>query len=450
MAFAATIPEVGNDGTSCPESPPQEEADAYGHESSQEDDEGLYIPSYLEEAIPNDPVLQVKMARAMQAQEVETQRCFTCNQPGHLQRDHWRYEAKKQEWVPTAEGASPKQVGSQEGKSKDASCGPKCISNKSPKMKRAPYLNPDAFHRFIGPKNLGKVLVDDELVTCLLDNEAQLNFIMPAYAQEWGMDIMSLDYLAEEIGGAIPHISGIGGISVEPVGFVMMNVKVPGITGYDEDQITIVMDNPGMTEWPVFLGTPTIYRVMKVIKESEISKLVVPWASSRISWLMRDVVAKLGQVKVNDIANKPIAPLHVDEVVRVASKCMVPPFGHKAIHGKVNLVLHGYKMNVMTHGLEKRSPSLPLGIDVQTVYATLADGSNRITVVLRNNTRDWVEIKKGMPVACMVAANEVPKVTNLFSTEQRKEQPTLSETETGPAPQKVRLVGPRGVASGAS
>ena len=144
---------------------------------------------------------------------------------------------------------------------------------------------------------------------------------------------------------------------------------------------------------------------------------------------MRDVVAKLGQVKVNDITNKPIAPLHVDEVVRVASKCAVPPFGHKAIHGKVNLVLHDYKMNVMTHGLEKWSPSLPLGIDVQTVYTTLADGSNRITVVLRNNTRDWVEIKKGMPVARMVTANEVPKVTNLFSTEQKKEQPMLSEIE---------------------
>ena len=134
-------------------------------------------------------------------------------------------------------------------------------------------------------------------------------------------------------------------------------------------------------------------------------------------------------MKVDNIANKPIAPLHVDEVVRVVSKCTVPPFGHKAIHGKVDLVLHGYKMNVMTHGLEKRSPSLPLGIDVQTVYATLADGSNRITVVLRNNTRDWVEIKKGVPVTRMVTANEVPKVTNLFSAEQRKEQPTLSEIE---------------------
>ena len=240
---------------------------------------------------------------------------------------------------------------------------------------------------------------------------------------------MSLDYLVQEIGGSVLPIRGIGGISVEPVGFVMMNVKVPYVQGYDEDQITIVMDDPGMSEWLVILGTSTLYRVMQVIKESEISKLAVPWASLQVSWLMRDVQAKLGQVVVNDVANKPISPLNVDEVVRVASKCTVPPFGHKAIHGKVNLILHGYKMNVMTHGLEKRSPSLPLGIDVQTVYATLADGSNRVTIVLRNNTRNWLEIKKGIPIAWMVATNEIPKVINLLSAEEPKKQPTLTKAE---------------------
>ena len=91
---------------------------------------------------------------------------------------------------------------------------------------------------------------------------------------------MSLGYLSQEIGGSIPFIRGLGGISVEPIGFVMMNVKVPCVQGYDEDQIAIVMDDPGMTEWPVILGTPTLYHVMEVIEESEISKLAVPWASS--------------------------------------------------------------------------------------------------------------------------------------------------------------------------
>ena len=66
---------------------------------------------------------------------------------------------------------------------------------------------------------------------------------------------------------------------------------------------------------------------------------------------------------------------------------------------------------------------------MQTVYATLADGSNRVTVVLRNNTQDWLEIKKGIPITWIVAANEVPKVNNLLSAGEPKEQPTLTEAE---------------------
>ena len=63
------------------------------------------------------------------------------------------------------------------------------------------------------------------------------------------------------------------------------------------------------------------------------------------------------------------------------------------------------------------------------IIIILADGSNRVTVVLRNNTRDWLEIKKGIPIAWMVAANEVPEVTNLLFAEEPKEQPTLIEAE---------------------
>ena len=243
------------------------------------------------------------------------------------------------------------------------------------------------------------------------------------------MDIMSLDQLAQEIGGQLPLIKGMGGSLVEPIRFVLMNVKVPCVQGYDEDQVALVMDDPEMSECPVILGTSTLYWVMEVIKESEISKLAVLWSSSQISWLIWDVTAKLGQVVVNDVANKPITPLNVDKVVRVASKCTVPPFGHKVIHGKVNLVLHGCRLNVMTHGLKKRSPSLPLGIDVQTAHATLANGSHRVPVVLRNNTQDWLEIKKGLPLARMVTANAIPKVTHILPAEKSHEQSTLTEAE---------------------
>ena len=91
-------------------------------------------------------------------------------------------------------------------------------------------------------------------MTCLLDNGAQLNFITPAYAHKWGMDIMSLDSLAQEVGGKIPPILGIGGIMVNPEGFIMMNVKIPCVKGYNEDQIAIVMDDPRLKKLPSHPG----------------------------------------------------------------------------------------------------------------------------------------------------------------------------------------------------
>ena len=94
------------------------------------------------------------------------------------------------------------------------------------------------------------------------------------------MDIMSLDQLAQEIGGQLPLIKGMGGSMVEPIGFILMNVKVPCVQGYDEEQVALVMDDPEMSECPVILGTSTLYQVMGVIKESDISKLAVPWPSS--------------------------------------------------------------------------------------------------------------------------------------------------------------------------
>ena len=129
---------------------------------------------------------------------------------------------------------------------------------------------------------MGDALIDGELVTCLLDNGAQLNFITPTYAHRWGMDIMYFKSLAQEVGGKIPPIASIGGIMVNPEGFVMMNVQIPCVKGYNEDQIAIIMDDPGLKDCPVILGMPMIFGVMEVIKESEISELAIPWAPSSL------------------------------------------------------------------------------------------------------------------------------------------------------------------------
>ena len=292
-----------------------------------------------------------------------------------------------------------------------------------------PYLNPDPFRRWIGPKNWGEALIDGELTTCLLDNGAQLNFVTPAYAQARGMDVHPMSRLSKETGRAIPPIQGIGGVLVVPTGFVMINVQVPCVRGYNEDQIAIVLDDPGMGKCPVILGTPTLYRVMEVIKESEISRLAIPWATSRGSWLMRGIQARLAQIPRVDVANKAIVPASLSEVVKTTNKIAIPPFGHKVIHGLSSITLQGCRMNVMTHGLERRPSQLPLGIEVLSVYATLATGSKRVAVALKNATQDWLEIPKGTPIARMEAANQIPPITGAVAPPDSEQKPALTEAE---------------------
>ena len=89
-AFVATAGAPNDES----DHPPGEDSDPHEVEPPLKEDEGLYIPSYLEEAIPDDPALQVKVARALRVQEMNSRRFYTCNRPGHLARDHQEWEEK--------------------------------------------------------------------------------------------------------------------------------------------------------------------------------------------------------------------------------------------------------------------------------------------------------------------------------------------------------------------
>ena len=89
-AFAASVDETTDSApTESGPSPPNEE-DHPEVEPNWEDDEGLFIPSFLEEALGGDGDLQIKMARTMQAQEKQERRCSICQSPDHLMRDHYQ------------------------------------------------------------------------------------------------------------------------------------------------------------------------------------------------------------------------------------------------------------------------------------------------------------------------------------------------------------------------
>ena len=89
-AFATLVegsldPALSEQGPSLPK-----DDDHLEGEPTQEEDEGLYISSFLEEALGGDGKLQIKMACTMQAQERCDKKCFICQSGDHLMKDHYK------------------------------------------------------------------------------------------------------------------------------------------------------------------------------------------------------------------------------------------------------------------------------------------------------------------------------------------------------------------------
>ena len=90
-AFAASVEETPDPALSeLGPSLPEDDDDHFGGEPTQEEDEGLYIPSFLKEALGGDCNFQIKMAHTMQAQEKCDRKCFICQSVDHLMKDHYK------------------------------------------------------------------------------------------------------------------------------------------------------------------------------------------------------------------------------------------------------------------------------------------------------------------------------------------------------------------------
>ena len=122
-AFIATAGGPDDEADHPQGSSPYEDGDSHEVEPPPKEDEGLYIPSYLEEVILDDPVLQVKVAHTLQVQEMNSRRCFTCNRPSHLAWDHQEWEEKNGIRPLQSKGPTPNGAASEKARQKPSQPG---------------------------------------------------------------------------------------------------------------------------------------------------------------------------------------------------------------------------------------------------------------------------------------------------------------------------------------
>ena len=98
----------------------------------------------------------------------------------------------------------------------------------------------------------------------LLNNGVQINTIMLSYVKSSSMEVGPITNV---IGRRVTCI-GLGNAYTQPLGYIIVRAQVDGVQGYNEDQIALVV--PDLSKFvkriPIILGTPTISRIVNVMK----------------------------------------------------------------------------------------------------------------------------------------------------------------------------------------
>ena len=150
--------------------------------------------------------------------------------------------------------------------------GSRCIKTTS----QNPFLNLDPLQQWYGIENVAKVKINGESCMALLDNGTQVNTIMLRYVSNHSLQVGPITDL---MGSKVACV-GLDNAYTRPLGYMVIQVQVDRVQSYNEDQIALVIPDPSKfaARVPVILGTPTIVRVVNVMKEAEMDALVMSWA----------------------------------------------------------------------------------------------------------------------------------------------------------------------------
>ena len=178
---------------------------------------------------------------------------------------------------------------------------------------------------------------------------------------------------------------GLGNAYMRPLGYVVIQVQVDGVQGYDKDQRALVI--PDLSNFAaqihVILGTPTISWVVNVMKEAEIDALAIPWANARVAHLLS--ICRMTTVEVGDNIMEEPNPDGYDQVMFTQNVETIEPFSSHMVPVKVGRAYTGEHINIMVQALQTEDGSLPQGPTVQNMYTELRQGSKKAVMVVRNS-----------------------------------------------------------------
>ena len=168
---------------------------------------------------------------------------------------------------------------------------------------------------------MGTAIIDGVETTCLIDNGARVNLVTPEFVRERGLDLGSIQGLNKH-NGHIP-LSRLGGRVMEPLGYVMFRVQIPY-----QVALVVVEDSSFLKKCQVVLGTPTINRAVRAMKETEMESAPEAWQSAQHTYVFANYMVQLNpeDYGMTMPTNTGENPTDLDELVLLKNTATIPAF----------------------------------------------------------------------------------------------------------------------------
>ena len=201
----------------------------------------------------------------------------------------------------------------------------------------------------------------------------------------------------------------------------MINVQIGGIPSYNEEQVTLVIqDISGLgMRVLVILGMPTIHRLCHQMKKSEIESAPDEWQHALCSYEASQGIFLQAMTPGTDNkdgikypTNTGQNPMDLDKPIILTEKVIIPSFVSQVVRAHTKKTfMQGHWLNVMVQlPYPEDEVRLPVGLYVQCVYTELKDGSQSVSTMLRNGTGKPIHLASGRLIGRIVAANTEPDV----------------------------------------
>ena len=196
-------------------------------------------------------------------------------------------------------------------------------------------------------EKVARVKINGESCMALLENGDQVNTIMPRYVSNHSLQVGPITDL---IGSKVACV-GLGNAYIRPLGYVMIQIQVDRVQGYDKDQIALVIPDLSCfaTQIPVILGTPTICQVVNMMKEAEVDALAMPWANASVTHLLS--VCRMMPMEVGDDQKKEVDMNGYEHLMYIQNAETTEPFSSHIVPVKAGRAYMEECINVMLQAL---------------------------------------------------------------------------------------------------